>query len=259
MKKQTITLSELTHQILMEKKMNRWIAEITRSMSMLSEGMPSTSGIDSTILKVSKDLDKAGDDVSDENVQAAMLAAQLAKGGSLDAVTAQDVEKFIPQGTEKEDADLQEAHGGALVVVEGISLILGNAALIEAISKTIQKVTGKATDPNKVKLALNKVSGFLKKATGFPMKIVTKAIEWIIGKMGGGDFAQKVGALTIKIAGVAALLVIGVTFFPVGGISLLGIISSITALIGKGFELAHMGHELAHELKAAGGTQPAVA
>jgi hypothetical protein len=126
-------------------------------------------------------------------------------------------------------------------------------ALVEIVCEKIEKVTGKKLDPNKFVAAVNKLSGFIKKVTGFPMKAFGNAIAWIIKKLGGGKSAQKIGKLTVKVLVVISLFALGIAFFPLAGLSLMGIVLSVTALIGKGFELAKLLNELAKALDEAQG------
>ena len=114
MNKPTLSLSEITYMILRERKFNKMVAEITAAMKssskMLKEaGIP--SGIDQGILKVSKEVEKSGEDMDDEEVQAAMLAAALEKGGDISKVNADDVEKELP--TVEERRQLVNESGGS--------------------------------------------------------------------------------------------------------------------------------------------------
>jgi len=256
MNKPTLSLAELAHRIVLEKKFNKMIAEITAAMTATSRtlneaGLP--TGIDQSIVAASKEIQAAGEDVSDENVQAAMLMAALQKGGDISKVDATDVEAAMEQGVKEAKQPLRESGGLALQIIEGISLILGNAALVEAICRGIQKVTGKKLDPSKFTQSIRNGAGKIKKLAGWPMKVFGDGIAWIIKKMGGGETAQKMGQLTVKMVVVISLIAIGFVFFPIGGISILGVIMSITALIGKGFELKHLIDEMSEAMDEARG------
>lgn len=261
MSKNQISISELAQRIVLEKKFNKMVAEITRSMSMtLNENLP--GGIDQAILGASKKLDAAGEDVADEDVQAAMLLAAIEKGGDPAKITPDDVEKNMPSVQERKQV-LKESENVALLITEMVSLVLGNAALIEAICKVITKITGKNIDAGKFKEGANKVATMIKNITGWPMKAFGKAVAWIISKLGGGEAAQKIGKYSVKLVVVVTLFTIGVTFFPVAGVSVLGIALSITGLIGKGFEIITLVKELYGAIKDAvskgGSPAPAMA
>jgi hypothetical protein len=240
MSKKQISISELAQRIVLEKKFNKMVAEITQgmrlSLKVLNENLP--SGIDQAILSASKELDAAGEDVASDDVQAALMAAALEKGGDPSKVSPEEVEASMPTVQERRQARQSLNEGGPVIqVIEAISVVLGNAALIEGICMVIEKVTGKKTDPSKFTQTMNKVSGMIKKITGWPMKKFGQAIEWIIGKLGGGEAAQKIGKYSVKLVVVLVLFGIGAMFFPIAGASIFGIIMSVTAMIGKGFEI----------------------
>jgi hypothetical protein len=256
MSKKQISISELAQRIVLEKKFNKMIAEIASAMKastrMLNEaGLP--SGIDQAILGASKKLDAAGEDVASDDVQAALMMAALEKGGDPSKVSPEEVEAAMPTVQERRQArqPLNESGGIVLQVVETISVVLGNAALIEAICKVIEKVTGKKTDPSKFTQTMNKWSGRIKSVTGWPMEKLGQAIEWIIRKLGGGEAAQKIGKYSVKLVVVVTLFCIGAMFFPIAGASVFGIIVSVTAMIGKGFEIGMLIKGLFNAIKDA--------
>ena len=254
MNKPTLSLSEIAYRILRERKFKQMVAEITAAMKssskMLKEaGIP--SGIDQGILKVSKDVEEDGEDVNDEEVQAAMMMAALEKGGDISKVKASDVEKELPTVDERRQS-LNESGGGMLdSIFTVISLVLGNMAFIEAICAAIEKATGKKMDPVMVKTKLGEFDASIKALSGWVMKKFGQAIEWIIKKLGGGPNAQKIGAYGVKFICVVALFMLGVSHFPLAGASVIGIIISVTSMIGKGFELVVLGKELIKYIKKA--------
>ena len=202
MNKPTLSLSEMAHRIVLERKFNKMIAEITAAMTastrMLNEaGLP--TGIDQGILKASKEVENAGEDVADENVQAAMLMAALEKGGDVSKVNAGDVEAAMDQGVKEAKRSLRESENPVVMIIEGVALVLGNAALVEGICAAIEKATGKKLDPSRFTKAANTIARLVKNITGFPMKVFGKAIEWIIQKLGGGESAQKIGKYSVKL------------------------------------------------------------
>ena len=242
------------------------VAEITSAMKastrMLNEaGLP--SGIDQAVLGASKELDAAGEDVASDDVQAALMMAALKKGGDPSKVSPEEVEAAMPSVQERRQARQPLNEGGPVIqVIEAISVVLGNAALIEGICMVIQKVTGKKLDPSKFTQTMNKVSGMIKKITGWPMKKFGEAIEWIIRKLGGGEAAQKIGKYSVKLVVVVTLFCIGAMFFPIAGASIFGIVASVTAMIGKGFEIGLLIKGLAKAIRDAaskGGASPAPA
>lgn len=256
MNKPTLSLSEITYRILRERKFNKMVAEITAAMKssskMLKEaGIP--SGIDQGLLKVSKEVEKDGEDMDmdDQEVQAAMMMAALEKGGDISKVKPSDVEGELPTVDERRQS-VNESGGGVLdSIFTVISLVLGNAAFIEAICAGIEAATGKKMDPVMVKTKLGEFDASIKALSGWLMKKFGQGVEWVIRKLGGGPNAQKIGAVAVKFIVVVALFALGVTHFPLAGASVFGIIISITSMIGKGFELIVLGKKLIKSIRKA--------
>lgn len=251
MNKPTLSLSEMAHRIVLEKKFNKMIAEVTSAMrastrTLNEAGLP--AGIDQGILKASKEVEKAGEDVADEDVQAAMVMAALQKGGDVGKVSAADVETAMEQGVKEAKQPLRESENVAVVIIETIALVLGNLALVEVICGVIEKVTGKKLDPSKFTKSVNWVADKIKKLTGLPMKAFGNAVAWIVKKLGGTEAQQKIGKYSVKFVAVLAMFAMGVAFFPLGGVSILGVVMSVTGMIGKGFELVKLGKELANAM-----------
>lgn len=240
MKKHQISISELAQQIMLERKTNKIIAEvrtILRGVSqMLNENLPN---VEDSILGATKKLDSAGEDVSDMDVQAALLMAAIQKGGDPSKVSPEEVEKNMPTVQEKKQT-INESEGPVLLIVETISLILGNAALVEGICKVINIATGKMINPTKFESRAKQLVNLLQKVTGWPMKKMGEAVQWIIKKLGGGDATQRIGKYSVKLTLVTVLLIIGLSFFPIAGVSAIGVVISVTALVGKGFEIVQL-------------------
>lgn len=212
-------------------------AILSAATYMLNENLP--SGIDQAILGASKKLDAAGKDVASDDVQAALMMAALEKNGDPSKVSPEEVEKNMPTVQEKKQT-INESGGPIILIIETISLILGNAALVEGICTVITKVTGKSIDANKFQSNAKKIAILLKKITGWPMKKFGEAVQWIIKKLGGGSAVQRIGKYYVKLFIVTVLLVIGLSFFPIAGVSVIGVMLSVTALIGKGFEIIQL-------------------
>lgn len=237
MRKNTISLAQLTHQILLEQK-----------MQLLFENAAGlASSIQSKVMEFGKELKAAGEDPTDEEAQAALLMAALDKGGNLDKVDVEDAEKAVDQVKENRGYSLNEG-GGVLHALELAGNILGNVALLNVIAAAIQKVTGKKVDTSTLASKVNRITGKLKNLTGLPAKAMEKFFAMVTKKLGGGAAAQKVAGFAGTIIVVVAFFALGAVFFPVLGGSPLMIILSITGLIGKGFELAHLWKELKHAI-----------
>jgi len=239
MKKTQISITELTQQILFKKRM-KMLMENAAGMA---------SGIQSQVVNIGKELQAAGEDATDEEVQAALLMAALDDKGKLDNVDAQDVEAIAGQIKEARGYTMSESGGGLIHTLEMVGGILGNVALMNVIAKAVEKVTGKKMDPSKMAASVNKLAGMLKKLTGLPAKAMEKFFALIAGKMGGGDTAQKIAGYAGTMIVVIVFFAMGAYMFPIFGASPLMIILSLTGLIGKGFEIGALWKHIKEAIK----------
>ena len=237
MRKNTISLAQLTQQILLEQRM----------LTLFENAAGLASSIQSKVIEFGKELKAAGEDPTDEEAQAALLMAALEKGGNLDKVDVEDAEKAAGQVKENRGYTLNEG-GGVLHAIELVGNVLGNVALLNVIAAAVEKVTGKKVDTTKITSKVNFITGKLKKLTGLPAKAMEKFFTLITAKLGGGAAAQKVGGYAGTLIVVVAFFALGALFFPVLGASPLMIILSLTGLIGKGFEIKHLWDELKHAI-----------
>lgn len=239
MKKNTISLAQLTHQILLEQK-----------MQLLFENAAGlASSIQSKVMEFGKELKAAGEDPTDEETQAALLMAALEKDGNLDKVDVEDAEKAANQVKENRGYTLKESGGGVMVAIEYIGNILGNVALLNVIAEAVEKVTGKKVDTSGIAAKVNSLTKRIKNLTGLPALAMKKFFTLVTKKLGGEAAAQKVAGYAGTFIVVAAFFVIGALFFPVLGASPLMIILSLTGLLGKGFELVHLFKKIIQAIK----------
>ena len=143
-------------------------------------------------MELGKEIKAAGEDITDEEVQAAMLMAALENNGKLDKVDAQDVEAITQQIKETRGYKLREAGGGLVQSLEVVGAILGNAAVLNVIATTMRELTGKEVNPDQISQKINKAMGPLKKLTGLPAKAMKMFFTFIAKKLGGGKAAQKI-------------------------------------------------------------------
>lgn len=217
-------------------------AKFQKKSLILKENAAGTaSNVQSKVLDLGKQLKAAGEDISDEEVQAAMLMAALDVKGKLDKVSPEDVEAVAQEIQESRDQVLNES---VVHTIEVIGNILGNAALLNIITKAISKLVGKKMDPGKIKAGIEKMLKVLKTVTGFPAKAVEKFFMWITKLLGGGKTAQKIAGFSGLLIMVVIFLGLGMAFFPVLGGTPLMIILSLTGLVGKGFEIGALIKEL---------------
>lgn len=239
MNRNTISIKELAQRVLWEKRV-KLIFENAVGMA---------SGIQSQVVNLGKELQAAGQDVTDEEVQAALLMAALDDKGKLDNVDAQDVDAVAGQIKEARGYTIAESGGGLIHTLEMVGNILGNAALLNVIAKAVEKATGKKIDPSKMSAGITIMAGFLKKLTGLPAKAMEKFFAFIAGKMGGGDAAQKIAGYSGTMLVVLVFFALGTLFFPVLGASPLMIILSLTGLVGKGFEIGALWKHIKEAIK----------
>jgi len=228
MNRQYISIYQLAQQVILKK-----------SIRLISESAAGLiPGVQSRVVGLGQELKKAGIDATDLEVQAALLLAALEGGGKLEKVAVQDAESIGKQIQEARGYTLLEIGGSLLHTIELAGNLLGNVALMNIITKSIETITGKkVVDPKKMTIGINKMATILKKLTGLPAKALEKFFKFISAKMGGGPAAQKVAGYVGTTVVVVAFFALGTLFFPVLGASPLMIVLSLTGLIGKGFEI----------------------
>lgn len=216
-----------------------------KSLVLKENAAGTASNVQSKVVDLGKQLKAAGEDISDEEVQAAMLMAALDAKGKLDKVDAEDVESIAKEIQESRGEVLNES---VIHTIELIGNVLGNSALLNVITKAISKLVGKKMDPGKIKAGIEKVLKIIKSVTGFPAKAIEKFFMWITKLLGGGKGAQKIAGFSGLLVAVVIFFGMGVAFFPVLGGTPIMIILSLTGLVGKGFELASLWNELAQAI-----------
>jgi len=193
------------------------------------------SDINSDLQSLSNELKADGEDVTNTEVQAAMLSALLDADGDIESVDVSDVDAIKTEIRESKNYVLTEG-GGVLETLHVASDIMGNSAFLHALAKAIHTVTGQDVDENKLKARINKVVTRIKKWTGFPAMVIEKAFAWIAKQFGAGEFGQKIAGLSGVLVATITMLVIAVYLFPsiTSGILL---VLAITAMIGKSMEI----------------------
>jgi hypothetical protein len=257
MKKTTISISELAHRVLMEQKLNKWAAGMQQEMKLIREitrkvkkSLKESGGMQA-LAQASQELEDAGKDAEDEKVQAALLLAALKKDGDFTKVDPEDVEQemaTIVKEFKSKPSQLNEAEG-ILGAAKLASLVLGNSALINAISKGVEKATGKKMETSKLAAGINKFAGWAKTITGFFAKVVEKFVGWLAKKLGASEQGAKIAGFSMVLLITLALGAVSITMFPAAGVSTMGYVLSITSLVGKVFEVAELGKHIWDEIK----------
>lgn len=241
---------------LVERKIKKFLSENKTRLILEANASGLASAVQASVDKLGQELKAAGEDISDEEVQGAMLMAAMDEKGKIDNIDPEDVEAVTAKIQESRGYIIKES--GALHAIEVAGSILGNVALMNVIAKAVEKATGKKLNPDKLAASVTKIAGVLKKVTGLPAKAMEKFFEKIAKMFGGGDAAQKIAGYSGTLITVLTLFALGVAMFPVLGGSPLMIILSLTGLIGKGFEIGalwkHIKEAIA-EYKAEGGKE----
>ena len=178
------------------------------------------------------DLKADGMDVTDDEVQAAMLGALIDADGNIQDVDVSDVEKIA---NDIKEGRLHEA-AGVLGMIHQVGDVLGNAAFIHVLAEGITKLTGKTVDEAKLKARLEKIFGMIKKVSGFVAHQIERAFEWLAKKFGASETGQKIAGISGLLILTISMFVIGIVLFP-SVTSTTAFIITTVALIGKGGEM----------------------
>jgi hypothetical protein len=200
--------------------------------------------IQSQLFSLGTELKKDGEDVTDEEVQAALLSALIDADGKIDSVDVSDVESIK---TEIKESRSYINEAGVLHGIEAVGTVLGNSAFIETLADGLQKIGLKNVDEKTLKSKLDKAVNGIKSVTGFPAKVMEKAFGWIAKKMGATVSNQKIAGLTGTLLVTVTLLSIAVALFPsiTSGVLL---VFAISGMIGKGAEIVKLVKEIIHHL-----------
>ena len=218
-------------------------------LKMLIESISGdASAATSATEKLSQELERAGSDADEVEIQAAMLGALIDADGDIAAIDVSDVEKIKQDVEESRDYRIDESGSTAAAIGHGILNVLGNSALTNAIVKKVEEITGKELDAIKIKTKLESAAAFLKKWTGMPAKIMEMFFAWVAKKMGGGAFTQKIAGYAGTLVTITAFFVIGVMALPHAGAGI-GFMFALGGLLGKGTEMITMIKEIVHAVK----------
>jgi hypothetical protein len=235
MKKTTISLSDLTHQILLERRFQRLIENVESV----------TSSVNNDLKQLGNEIIAAGMDMSEEEVQAALLSKLLDANGNIDKVDVSDV-KELEQQVHENRGRILEGGSIAMTIAHTTGDVLGNAAFLETISHGLAKITGKSDAA--IKSGISKLQKLLKNVAavaGLPGKVVERSFKWIAAKFGGGEKTQKIFGITGTLLFVIAMLIIAIVSFP-HLTSFVAIALGVTALIGKFAEIVKLIKHLIH-------------
>jgi len=231
---------------------------ITRNMvNMLTESLDgSANTVQNKLKDLSNELTDAGGDITDEEVQAAMLSALIDADGKIDSVDVTDIESVKTEI--KESRGYLTEDDGVFGVVHLVGDVLGNAAFLEKLDKALNKV-GIDIDEKLLEKRLKVMFSGLKKVTGFPAKVLEKFFAWVSKKFGASVKGQKIAGISGLLMSVFFMFVVGCALFPSITSGVLMTIS-LTSLIGKSVEIVSLIKELLHLMSDKhGDAAPAVA
>jgi len=203
------------------------------------------AAVQKQVVSLANELKADGEDITDEEVQAAMLKALIDADGKLDQVDVSDIESIKTEI--KESRSYLTEEGGALHAIELVGTILGNAALIHLMAGGFKKV-GINMDESKFKKNIERVIGWVKTITGFPAKMMEKAFTWIAKKLGLGLTGQKIAGLAGTLVVTAAFLALAIYLFPsiTSGVALM---FALSGMIGKSLEIKKILAEIWEHIK----------
>jgi hypothetical protein len=202
--------------------------------------------VQNKMFALGNELKADGEDVSDEEVQAAMLNALVAADGKISNVDVSDVDAIKNDIKESKGYVISEA-SELMHAVELAGTVLGNAALLHAIAGGLAKL-GIKVDEESLKQKITKVVGFIKKVTGFPAKAMERAFTWIAKKLGFSQFGQKIAGLSGTLLITIAFLALAIYMFPSISSGVL-LMFAISGMVGKGVEIGHILKEMWQHIK----------
>ena len=198
--------------------------------------------------KLSQELERAGSDADEVEIQAAMLGALIDADGDIAAIDVSDVEKIKQDIEESRDYRIDESGGGYMAYVHGALDVLGNTALTNAIVKKVEEITGKELDAIKIKTKIEQFAAWLKKVTGWPAKKMEQFFSWVAKKFGASAFTQKIAGYAGTLVTITAMFIFGIVSLPHVSASF-GFIFALGGLLGKGTEMITMIKEIIHAVR----------
>lgn len=223
-------LTTITNQILLKNTSKVLLEAITGDASTIQK----------QLFSLGNELKADGEDITDDEIQAALLGALIDANGKVDSVDVSDVEAIKQDIKESRSYVIQES--GVLHSIELAGTVLGNAALLHALAGGFSKV-GIKLNENTLKQKIEKVVNLIKKVTGFPAKMMEKAFVWISKKLGFSQFGQKVAGLSGVLIITVAFLALALYLFPSIGSGVL-LMFAISGMIGKTVEIAKILKEI---------------
>lgn len=207
------------------------------SKALLESITGDAQSVQTQMFDLGKELKKDGEDVTDEEVQAAMLSALIKADGDVENVDVSDVESIKTEIKSSRNYVLTES--GVLHSIESVGTVLGNAALLHALAGGMQKIGMKNFNENKFKTRIEKLVSSIKKITGYPAHVMEQAFTWVAKKLGAGAIGQKIAGIAGALLVTIAFLTLAIYLFPSITSPVL-LIFAIGGIIGKGTEIINL-------------------
>lgn len=214
--------------------------------TLLESATGDAAVVQKQLFSLGTELKKDGEDITDDEVQAAMLSALIDADGKANNIDVSDIDSIKKEIKESRSYLNEEA--GILHTIELAGTVLGNTAFLHILSEGLQKIGFTNIDENKLKAKLEKIISGIKNVTGFPAKVMEKAFSWIASKLGVGEMGQKVAGISGVLLITILLLALAVFLFPsiTSGVLL---VFAISGMIGKGVEITKLIKELIAYIK----------
>jgi uncharacterized membrane protein YeaQ/YmgE (transglycosylase-associated protein family) len=219
------------------------MTNIVRTLLESAEG--DASAVQKQLFSLGSELKKDGENITDEEVQAAMLSALIDADGKVANVDVSDIDS-IKKEIKESRTYINES--GVLHSIEAVGTILGNSAFLHIIAEGLHKLGFKSVDEKSMKAKVEKVISAIKKVTGFPAKVMEKSFAWIADKLGFDKFGQIIAGIAGTILATVLLLALAAYLFPSLSSGVL-IVFAITGMVGKSAEIYKLIKELMEYIK----------
>ena len=213
--------------------------------TLLESATGDASAVQKQLFSLGTELKKDGEDITDDEVQAAMLSALIDADGKVANVDVSDIDS-IKKEIKESRTYINES--GILHSIEAVGTVLGNTAFLHILAEGLHKLGFKSVDEKSIKAKIEKVISGIKKVTGFPAKVMEKSFEWIADKLGFSKFGQKIAGLAGTILATILLLALAAYLFPSITSGIL-IVFAITGMVGKSAEIYKLIKELIEYIK----------
>jgi hypothetical protein len=218
----------------------------TLTKTLVESASGDAKSIQTQLFSLGAELKKDGEDITDDEVQAALLSALIDADGKVNNVDVSDIDSIKKEI--KESRTYINEDSGILHSIEAIGTVLGNSAFLHALANGLNKIGIANVNETELKSGLERVISRIKSVTGFPASVMEKAFSWIASKLGAGLMAQKIAGISGVLLTTIILLSFAIYLFPsiTSGVLL---VFAISGMIGKGAEIIKLINKLISLIK----------